>query len=355
MKVQSAKVDLYGDFKLEQKKTVNERLRTWVDGQSRDALTSANSPQDSLVLSDEVLARLQQEADKAKQASQPEEFLYELSPQDRELITLLEKFIKALTGKAIKIMVPEKVIFHDPNYLSLQLADERIVDLRNQRQGWGLDYHYQETYSEQESMVFSSQGQVKTEDGREIEFKLDLQMNRQFFSSTQIDIKAGDALIDPLVINYDGGVPRLTENKVEFDLDSDGEKDNISFLEEGSGFLALDKNNDRTINNGTELFGTATGDGFAELAVYDEDQNGWIDENDAIFYKLSIWTKDAEGNDQLFALGQKGIGAIYLGNVDTLFSVKDQTNELQAQIQETGIFLKEDGQAGTIQHIDFAV
>lgn len=355
MKVQSAKVDLYGDFKLEQKKTVNERLRSWVDGQSRDALTSANSSQDSLILSDEVLTRLQQEAAKAKQASQPEEFSYELSPQDRELISLLERFLKALTGKTIKIMVPEKVIFHDHNYLSLQLPDERVVDLRNQRQGWGLDYHYQETYSEQESMVFSSQGQVTTEDGREIDFKLNLEMSRQFFSSTQIDLKAGDALIDPLVINYDGSAPKLTQDKIEFDLDADGEEDNISFLEQGSGFLALDKNNDGTINNGAELFGTATGDGFGELAAYDEDQNGWIDENDAIFYKLSIWTKDSEGNDQLFALGEKGIGAIYLGNVDTLFSMKDQNNDLQGQIQKTGVFLKEDGEAGTIQHIDFAV
>jgi hypothetical protein len=54
-------------------------------------------------------------------------------------------------------------------------------------------------------------------------------------------------------------------------------------------------------------------------------------------------------------LGLKGIGAIYLGNIATLFSIKDQPNELQAQIQKTGVFLKEDGQAGTIQHIDFAV
>ncbi|NLI91915.1 MAG: hypothetical protein GX434_06795 [Peptococcaceae bacterium] len=59
MKVQSSTIDLYGDFKLEKKKTVNERSRVWFDGQSRDASLPAESPKDSLVLSDEVLATKQ--------------------------------------------------------------------------------------------------------------------------------------------------------------------------------------------------------------------------------------------------------------------------------------------------------
>ena len=41
----------------------------------------------------------------------------------------------------------------------------------------------------------------------------------------------------------------------------------------GSGYLALDKNGDGTINDGSELFGTRNGDGFADLAQYDEDGN----------------------------------------------------------------------------------
>ena len=41
-----------------------------------------------------------------------------------------------------------------------------------------------------------------------------------------------------------------------------------------------------------------TGDGFKDLAMYDEDGNGWIDENDEIFSKLLIWSKDENGNDE---------------------------------------------------------
>jgi hypothetical protein len=106
---------------------------------------------------------------------------------------------------------------------------------------------------------------------------------------------------------------------------------------------------------GTELFGPQTGNGFLELAAYDEDGNGWIDENDSIYNQLVIWTKDENGEDQLFALGEKGIGAIYLGHLATPFALTDAQQQEQGEIAQTGIFLKENGQAGLIQHIDLVV
>ncbi|MDI6602302.1 MAG: hypothetical protein QME46_11105 [Thermoanaerobacteraceae bacterium] len=38
-----------------------------------------------------------------------------------------------------------------------------------------------------------------------------------------------------------------------------------------------------------------TGNGFQELMQFDDDSNSWIDENDDIFDKLRIWTKDSDG------------------------------------------------------------
>lgn len=162
-------------------------------------------------------------------------------------------------------------------------------------------------------------------------------------------------MLDPLVINLKSTSAGLSEEKFNFDLDADGKTEQVSFLSQGSGFIALDINNDGTINDGNELFGTRTGDGFVELAAYDGDNNGWIDENDSIYEKLCIWTKDENGNDQLFALGQKGIGAIYLGNVDTNYSLKNSNNDTDGQIMKTGIYLHEGGYAGTIQHVDIAI
>jgi hypothetical protein len=171
-----------------------------------------------------------------------------------------------------------------------------------------------------------------------------------------ISIRMGDAqLVDPLVINFDGAAASLTDTKFEFDLTSNGEKDMISFVGSGSGFLALDKNGNGVIDDGTELFGPTTGNGFAELARYDADGNFWIDEADPIFNDLRIWVKDIEGKDYLYTLKEKNIGAIYLGNVSTPFAYKDASNQLQGEMKSMGIFLAENGMVGSVQQIDLAV
>ena len=140
-----------------------------------------------------------------------------------------------------------------------------------------------------------------------------------------------------------------------FDINGDGKEEEISKLGAGSGFLALDKNGDGKINNGNELFGTKSGDGFKDLSAYDKDGNGWIDEADDIFDDLKVWTKDEQGNDKLIALSKSGVGAIFLGNADTKFSLNDTENNTNAVIQRTGVYLKESGEVGTMMHVDMVV
>ncbi|MCH5252621.1 MAG: hypothetical protein J1F22_06580 [Lachnospiraceae bacterium] len=215
-------------------------------------------------------------------------------------------------------------------------------------------------YSEKESVTFGTNGVVKTSDGRELSFSLDFSLSRSFMQETKTSIFGMSEIIaykDPLVINMDIPFASVTDQTFFFDIDCDGTADEISSLGMGSGFLALDKNGDGIINDGSELFGTKSGDGFADLAVYDDDGNGWIDENDAIFSQLKVWTKDADGNDTLLSLKEADVGAIFLGHVFTGFHLKDdETNDTYARIQSTGIFLHEStGEVGTVQHVDFAV
>lgn len=214
--------------------------------------------------------------------------------------------------------------------------------------------HY---YEEEENTEFYSSGTVKTADGRSIDFDIGVELSRSFQKQSHVKIDYKKAYqIDPLVINLEDSSAEVTDQKFLFDLDCDGELDSISILAGASGFLALDKNGDGIINDGSELFGTGSGDGFGELAVFDLDGNGWIDENDPVFDRLRIWTKAADGTDKLIGLGIAGVGAIYLGNIDTAFSLNSQKdNQSLGSIQSTGIYLKENGQAGTIQHVDFAM
>lgn len=217
---------------------------------------------------------------------------------------------------------------------------------------WAVMSHY---YEEQHTQ-FSAQGKVTTADGTQIAFDLNLQMSRTFASQFSAERTQGWVMKDPLTVNFGGTPAELTLQKYQFDIDADGTTDQISFAAPGSGFIALDKNGDGLINDGSELFGAQTGDGFAELAAYDEDGNGWIDENDAIFSKLQVWQKDANGLDSLQGLLALNIGAISLANVATPFDHKDSSNTLQGQVKNSGIFLYEDGRgAGTVQQIDLAV
>jgi hypothetical protein len=217
-----------------------------------------------------------------------------------------------------------------------------------QMQGWGIHYSYHELTYEKESVRFSASGTVTTADGREINFDTRLEMSRETYEQLSIEFKAGDALIDPLVLNLDGRGVELTEEKYAFDLDADGEKENISFLKQGSGFLVLDKNGNGVVDDGSELFGPSTNDGFLELSAYDSDGNQWIDESDAIYYDLKLWTKDVEGTDQLSDLKANNIGAIYLAGTGTAFDLG------QGQLKETGIYLNENGGTGFIQEVDLA-
>lgn len=163
------------------------------------------------------------------------------------------------------------------------------------------------------------------------------------------------AMCDPLVINLNGNIAEVSDQKFFFDLDADGEEEAISRLCEDSGYLALDLNGDGKINNGSELFGTKSGDGFADLAKYDEDGNGWIDENDSIWDKLKIWIQQKDGTSRLYRLEEKGVGAICLQNAATDFTHKNSQGEINGAIRSTGIFLYENGLAGTLQHLDLAV
>lgn len=210
---------------------------------------------------------------------------------------------------------------------------------------------------EVENTAFEGTGYVRTADGRDIAFNVTVEMSRAFCQTTESKL-VEDYFVrvcDPLVINVDSVNPSVTDQKFMFDLDSDGKEENVSFAGKGSGFLALDKNGDGIINDGSELFGTKSGDGFADLSVYDEDGNGFIDDGDEVFKHLKVWMLDDEGNKKLISAKELGIGAMYLGSADTQFSLNDSEQNTNAYVRKTGIYLKEDGGVGTMNHIDLVL
>lgn len=349
MRIAQSAVAMQGEHHQVTKTEKRESLRVWVDSPAAESPAterpSAISP-----------------PEKGAEPAKYERVSLEPSLQDRLKLELIQKLLGKLTDQDICFC---KV---DPEHPADDAAaPPEIVTRANQvaqqgapqgpkKAGWGIAYDYHESYSEVETSSFTAAGKVQTADGKSIDFSVQLQMSRSFMESRDIRLRAGDAPVtDPLVINFDGTAAELTQTKFRFDIDADGESDQVSFVSSGSGFLALDLNGDEQINDGHELFGPRTGEGFAELAAYDEDRNGWIDEADSVYDRLRIWTKDEKGQDQLFALGQKNVGAIFVGSVATPFQQKTAQNELLGKVRSTGVFLKEDGSAGTVQQIDLAV
>ena len=224
----------------------------------------------------------------------------------------------------------------------------------------GKNYYYS-SYSEDEEVSFSIDGSVHTSDGRDISFNINALFSRSFCEEiiSEEDINSSlqeSNLVDPLIINLNNNLAEISNQTFYFDIDSDGIKDEMYSLKSGSGFLALDSNSDGIINDGSELFGTKTQNGFSELSLYDEDNNGWIDDGDSVFSKLLVWTKDENGNDILFKAKELGIGAICLNSYSVPFSYKSSSdNSLQAVNRYAGAFLYENGDSGIIQQTDFNV
>lgn len=371
MKIASSDMLLQSQHKAIKEHERHERLNMWVGDRPNDTPNTAGAAR-AAATSDTLELSL------GAQAAQPKKTVAsvsgdkdepKMSNEDELKLSLLKRMIESLTGKKLKLAPPgefaEKLeeakgraeaTAAELNSLHAQASQGSAQGGAEEPAGFGIEYDAYERHYESESTSFSAQGQVVTADGKTIDIAVDLNMSREFLREQSVSIRAGDAkLKDPLVLNFGGNAAELTTTRFEFDIDSDGRSDQIAFVGPDSGFLALDRNQDGKVNDGSELFGPATGQGFAELAEHDDDGNGWIDENDSVYQNLRIWSKTADGQDQLVSLGERGVGAIYLGHVTSPFELKDQDNALLGQIRSSGVFLSENGSPGTVQQLDLAV
>jgi len=275
-------------------------------------------------------------------------------------LALVKRMVEMLTGKSVRVF--DAAAFS----AELRQVEQRTVVTGQQvraagegRSGWGMEYDAYHLREEFEQTSFAAAGTIRTADGQEIAFRLELQMTRYYREESSVSIRAGDAVRkDPLVINFDGTAAQLARQAGRtflFDLDDDGTPERLPLFASASGYLALDRDGNGRIDSGRELFGPRTGQGFGELAVHDLDGNGWIDANDPVFGKLFVWTPDAEGAGALRSLASLGVGAITLAHVATPFALRGPNNADLGFVKNTGLYLDRDGRAGSMQEIDLSV
>lgn len=342
MKIESYALNMQGSSTQKSYHSVKEDLQVWLTKQQPE-VSSLQTPQADPALT----------ASTEKTQNVEGDDVFELSDKDKLKIKMLEAFIRALTGKDIKFSTP-KTHSKNANYSNrgqLVSSQRQARPNSSQSAGYGLIYNRSEEKAVRTTVDFNATGVVKTSDGKEISFTTAFHVDQTLVESSQTQIRMGDALKDPLVINFDGPIPAFGDATFEFDLLADGTKDTLRSFSSDSAYLAIDKNGNGQIDDGTELFGPQTNNGFAELSQYDQDKNGWIDENDAVFNQLKLWSKDESGKDILLGLVDRNIGAIYLGHVSTGLDLYASTTQV-GKLRDSGLVLSENGRTYGIQEVD---
>lgn len=323
---------------------VSERLEMWFGERPRG--NGPDGPQASpsarIEISPEALA-----------ASAADSVTDEVDPLEADpRLRMMATMIAMLTGR------PVRVLRLDGRAEPPTQADGEDAAARDAGRGtgFGIEYEFRATRIEFEQTSFEASGVIRAADGREIRFDVGFTMARRYMESIDMRFRAGDSrLKDPLVLDFGGPAASLQDTRFAFDLDADGELDQMPLLGSGRGFLAIDRNDNGRIDDGRELFGPISGNGFAELSALDTDGNGWIDEADPAYAQLRLWQPSADGGDALQTLTEAGVGAVYLGRVFTPFDLRNPANETLGVVRTSGIYVGQDGRIGTVSQIDVSV
>jgi trimeric autotransporter adhesin len=151
------------------------------------------------------------------------------------------------------------------------------------------------------------------------------------FTNDQLSAMSNDQFYamqstSPIVLDldFDGVRTVAASHGVNFDITATGRTSQVGWASPTDGLLVMDRNHDGLINDGSELFGSATrlasgeraGDGFRALAELDADRDGRITSADAHWKDLQLWI-DANQNGvtdagELKSLDEQGISSLNL-------------------------------------------
>ncbi|MES2935222.1 MAG: hypothetical protein V4805_17240 [Pseudomonadota bacterium] len=365
MKILASTIDLSATHLATSRSEVHETLRAWV-GNERPDFEGRGRPSSVTTISAAARDAMQnaQAAQAAATAAAPSAEAAAIQDaadnvEKDPMLMLLRSMVEMLTGHKIALTSSRDFQVNTSN--PAITAPDQAAPPPPKRAGFGLEYDRHETLDQSEHTHFQAEGEIHTSDGKSIKFSLQLDMRSASHQESNVSIRAGDGVKkDPLVINlgsttFGGTAAQLQSQRFQFDLDADGKAEDVPLLAGNSGFLALDLNGNDKIDNGRELFGAGSGNGFADLAQYDSDGNGWIDESDPIFQQLKVWMPSADTAGSISTLKDKNVGALFLGQTATPFSFKDGNQQELGAVRASGLYLTESGSAGSLQQIDLVV
>jgi len=160
------------------------------------------------------------------------------------------------------------------------------------------------------------------------------------------------ALKDPLIVQFGDQSIGEISGQESFDINQDNNMDNLPFFSGDVGYLVYDKNANNKADNGSELFGPTSGNGFNELAQLDENNNGFLDKEDSAYQQLYLWQPD---KNTWLSLADAGIEAISTQAIATPYTFYDKNDEVQAQLRNSSFAISESGRGLGVHQVDVRI
>ncbi len=348
MKIASFNVELQSSRQFSQSFETSERLEVW-----RGDAALPEVRQDGVNIS--AAGRAAQLADAATAGTRAADSasLDDAAEHDPKL-SMLIRMIELLTGKPVQR-------FSARDLERLQAADAELSPgaggraAGGQGAGFGMAYDFSATYAESETTSFAASGVVRTADGAEIRFELGFTMSRSYSESVSASLRVGEQRVkDPLVLDFGGPASALSDLRFDFDLDGDGTKEQLPMV----GARASSP------STATPTGASTTGESSSARRAATVLPNSPRSTTMAMAGSTNPTPRgrncasgnlDAEGRGRVQTLKEAGVGAFYLGRVDTPFSLRNAANETLGEMRASSIYLREDGRAGTVSQIDLAV
>jgi Ca2+-binding RTX toxin-like protein len=166
----------------------------------------------------------------------------------------------------------------------------------------------------------------------------------------------------PIVLDLDGdGVETVSGTTgVFFDHDGNGFAEQTNWVGADDGILALDRNGDGRINNGTELFGNQTvlstggkaNNGYEALAELDDNRDGRIDQQDAAYSSLRIW-RDADGDGYSHSAELRTLQELDVASINVSYSSSTYVDSLGNPHRQISAYSRSDGSSGATADVWF--
>ncbi len=299
-------------------------------------------------------------------ASKPEDNSTYEKPKDIKLqlmMLVLERFLgRKLSLGDFSLFVQNSVSKNNnatSNFTSENIASSRLnaeyVRIAGQVFQQGDLLSVEEWHSHKQQLSYQVQGQLII---NEQELLLNYQMSLESTQSSyhKMEVTAA-ALKDPLIVQFgEQGLGEIS-SAIEFHINRDNTLDSLPIFSGDVGYLVYDKNSNQQADDGSELFGPRTGQGFNELAELDTNKNGFIDHEDERFEQLFIWqpSKEIIQAEQWLSLQQAKIQAISLSSTTTPYNFYDQQGQIQAQLRQSSFAINNDGLGRGVHQVDVRI